>query len=146
MVSVGGIIYRINRGIIEVFFIKDPYGKWTFPKGRQEANETFTQTAVREIREETGFTGLEYLAPLGRTSFRFRRDVGVIQKTVHYLLFKAPADAQPKFKSPEEREQLGGEPIFEGRWVPMAQSFAVSSYKNSDHLLAQAYRLIAMGK
>ena len=142
MNSVGGIIFRWRRGMVEVFFIRDPFEKWTFPKGRQEEGETHIQTAEREIREETGLVGLQYVAPLGRTSFRFRRE-GLIQKTVHYLLFQAPFDAEPKFKTPEEREKLGGEPIFEGKWVPMPQAFAVSSYKNSDHLLAQAFRLIA---
>jgi 8-oxo-dGTP pyrophosphatase MutT (NUDIX family) len=134
-VSCGGIIYRRRGGVIEIFFIKDPFQRWTFPKGHQETGETYIETAVREIREETGLENLKMIAPLGRTSFRFRRDGTVIQKVVHFFLFEAPPDA---------KEHLTGEgAIFEARWVKMGQVFAVSSYKNSDKLLARALRIIA---
>ncbi len=94
-----------------------------------------SETAIREIREETGLTGLRLIAPLGRTSFRFRRQGVLIQKTVHFFLFEAPADA---------KEVLTGEgAIFEGKWVRTQTVFSVSSYKNSDRLLARALRIIA---
>ena len=31
-------------------------GEWSIPGGRQEAGETVRETAVREVREETGLT------------------------------------------------------------------------------------------
>lgn len=31
-------------------------GHWAFPKGHMEGNETESETALREIREETGLT------------------------------------------------------------------------------------------
>lgn len=90
---------------------------------------------MREIKEETGLTGLKYLAPLGRTSFVFRRQTGTIQKTVHLFLFEAPLDA---------KEHLTGEgAIFEGKWVKTHQVFSFSGYKNLDRLLARALRSIS---
>ncbi|MCI0479569.1 NUDIX domain-containing protein, partial [Candidatus Uhrbacteria bacterium] len=71
--STGGIVYRIRDGHVEFFFIRDGYGKWTFPKGKPKLGETLAQAAMREIREETGLTGLRYVASLGKTSFRYRR-------------------------------------------------------------------------
>ncbi|HWQ99413.1 MAG TPA: NUDIX domain-containing protein, partial [Candidatus Methylomirabilis sp.] len=94
--SAGGIIYRRRSGVVEVFFIKDPYSRWTFPKGHQELGESLAQTAVREIHEETGLTRLKLVAPLGRTSFRFRREGKTIEKTVHMFLFEAPPDAKER--------------------------------------------------
>ncbi len=142
--SAGGIVFRRRGNIVEIFFIKDPYQRWTFPKGKQEAGETYVQTAIREIKEETGLGDLRYVAPLGKTSFRFRREIGVIHKVVHYFLFEAPADARPTFKRREDVPE-GREVVLEGAWVPLHRAFNVSSYKNSDHLLAQAFRLIASG-
>jgi len=142
--SAGGIIFRKRNGAVEIFFIKDSYGRWTFPKGHQELGESLAETAVREIQEETGLDGLRLVGPLGKTSFRFRREVGVILKSVHYFLFEARADAKERFLSRAEVGE-GKELIQEGRWVPMRQAFSVSSYKNSDHLLASAFRLLAHG-
>jgi len=141
--AAGGIIYRVRAGIVEIFFIKDSYNRWTFPKGKQDLGETLAETAVREIGEEAGMTGLTYKAPLGKTSFRFRREGVAIYKSVHYFLFEAPANAEPKFRTRAEVGE-GRELIQEGRWVPMRQAFSVSSYKNSDHLLANAFRMIGM--
>jgi 8-oxo-dGTP pyrophosphatase MutT (NUDIX family) len=139
--SAGGIIFRIRAGVVEVFFIKDSYGRWSFPKGHQELGETLAETAIREISEETGMTGLAYQAPLGKTSFRFRREGATIYKSVHYFLFEAAATADAKFRTRAEVGE-GRELIQEGRWVPMRQAFSTSSYKNSDHLLANAFRII----
>lgn len=141
--SAGGIIFRVKNGTVEVFFIRDSYNRWTFPKGHQELGETLAETAIREIQEETGIQGLKYQAPLGKTSFRFRREGVAIHKSVHYFLFEASANTEPKFRTRAEVGE-GRELIQEGRWVPMRQAFSVSSYKNSDHLLANAFRIIGM--
>lgn len=134
-ISAGGIIYRRRGGSVEIFFIKDPFSRWTFPKGHQEEGENLVETAIREIEEETGLRGLRYISPLGRTSFRFRRPNGVIQKVVHIFLFEAPPDA---------KEHLTGEgAIFEGKWVKAQNVFSISGYKNLDRLLARALRAIA---
>lgn len=134
-------MFRRRSNTAEIFFVKDSYQRWTFPKGHQELGETLAQTAIREIREETGLAGLRLVGPIGKRLLRFRREVGVIHKTVHYFLFEAPADAREKFRT---RAEVGEnrELIQEGRWVPLRQAFAVSSYKNSDQLLARAFRMI----
>jgi 8-oxo-dGTP pyrophosphatase MutT (NUDIX family) len=139
--TAGGIIFRRRGRANEIFFIKDPFGRWTFPKGKQQTGETMVATAVREIKEETGLEGLRLIAPLGKTSFRFRREVGLIHKIVNYFLFEAPADAKEKLATPQDLPE-GKEPIFEAQWVPMHRAFSVSGYRNSDHLLARAFRLI----
>ncbi|PQP85907.1 NUDIX hydrolase, partial [Paenibacillus sp. AR247] len=42
----------------EVFMIQEKkasaYGLWNFPSGRREAGEDLAETAVREVKEETG--------------------------------------------------------------------------------------------
>ncbi len=134
-------MFRRREGAVEIFFIKDPYQRWAFPKGKHTSGETYIQTAIREIREETGLERLKYVAPLGKTSFRFRREEGVIHKIVFFFLFQAQPDAKEKLMTREEY-QVGKEPIFEAKWVPLEEAFSCSGYKNSDHLIAQAFRII----
>ncbi|MFA6429018.1 MAG: NUDIX domain-containing protein [Patescibacteria group bacterium] len=134
-VSAGGIIYRRRGGNIEIFFIKDPYGRWTFPKGHKELGESLAQTAVREIKEEAGLDRLRFVAPVGRTTFRFRREGTLIEKTVFFFLFEAPLEA---------KESMTGEgAIWEALWVKAYQAFSASGYRNLDRLLSKALRLIA---
>ncbi|MBD3251754.1 NUDIX domain-containing protein [Candidatus Uhrbacteria bacterium] len=133
-ISAGGIIYRKKGEQIEIFFIKDPYGRWTFAKGKQELGETLAETAVREIQEETGLEGLRLVAPLGRTSFRFKREVGVVETTVYFFLFEAPTDAKPNF--------TGEGDIWHGAWMKAHKAFSISGYGNLDRLLAKAMRII----
>lgn len=135
LMSAGGIVYRNRAGRIEIFFIKDPFGRWSFPKGKVALGETLAETAVREIREETGLDDLKLVAPLGYTSFRFWREAGLIEKTLYMFLFKA---------APTAREILTGDSaIFEGAWMPVHAAFQVSGYRNSDRLLGKAMRVIA---
>jgi 8-oxo-dGTP pyrophosphatase MutT (NUDIX family) len=120
---------------VEFFFIKDPYGKWTFPKGHQELGETLAETAIREIQEETGIVGLHFIAPLGRTSFRFRRNKTVIEKTVFLFLFEAPSDV---------KENLPGtEGITEAAWFRFDKAPVTSGYRNLDKIFAKAMKLTA---
>jgi len=56
-ISAGGVVYRKEGDRLELLMIEDRYGKWTLPKGKQEAGEEVEETALREIREETGLRG-----------------------------------------------------------------------------------------
>ena len=53
--SCGALVYRRHREQIELLLIKNRYGgHWSFPKGHVEGRETEVQTALREVKEETG--------------------------------------------------------------------------------------------
>ena len=86
-VSCGGVV--IFRGKILILY-KNQNGKymgWVLPKGTVEAGETHEQTALREVREETGVKG-EIVKYIGKTQYVFRNGNDVINKTVHwYLMF-----------------------------------------------------------
>lgn len=53
--SCGAIVYRKTQNQIDLLLIKNRYGgHWSFPKGHVEGAETEMQTALREVKEETG--------------------------------------------------------------------------------------------
>lgn len=83
---------------------------WLFPKGHQEPGETDEETARREIKEEAGLDGLEYIDDLGeipRPPYG-RPGEPLEQKTVRMFLFAASRGAAlaPTME------------IEEARWVP----------------------------
>ena len=62
--SCGAIVYRKYHGNLEILLIKHVNsGHWSFPKGHVEAGETEVETALREIKEETGIDVI--IAPKG---------------------------------------------------------------------------------
>ncbi len=136
--SAGGIIFRRNKGRVEILFLKREDGRWTFPKGKQQLGESFVVAAIREIREETGIADLRYVAPLGFTAFKYlerhQGPVKPVAKTVHFFLFEAPPEAQAHIP--------GTEGIVEAAWIRADRAFASMSYRNMDRILAKALRLI----
>ena len=54
-ISCGAVIARQTENGREILLIRHVNGgHWAFPKGHMEGNETESETALREIREETG--------------------------------------------------------------------------------------------
>ncbi|CAG7639464.1 hypothetical protein PAESOLCIP111_04038 [Paenibacillus solanacearum] len=88
-ISAGGVVFRKVGNDLQVQMIQDRYGKITLPKGKMESGETVEQTALREIREETGIEGA-ILQPLETITYQFNlAGVGLVDKEVHYYLVEA---------------------------------------------------------
>ena len=58
---------------------------WVLPKGTVEEGETFKQTALREVKEESGATG-EIIKYVGKTQYTFKGNDDTVSKTVHWYL------------------------------------------------------------
>lgn len=85
--SCGGIVYRKFHGNTEILLIKHiKSGYWSFPKGHVEKGETEEETAVREIKEETGID--VYIDPDFRETVTYspRKDA---KKDVVYFVARA---------------------------------------------------------
>jgi 8-oxo-dGTP pyrophosphatase MutT (NUDIX family) len=93
-VSAGGVVLAELRPDAPVALVahRSVRGtlQWTLPKGAQEQGETVTQTALREVREETGLE-VELVGPLDTIDYWFvwAPERTRYHKFVHYFLMRA---------------------------------------------------------
>jgi len=53
--AAGGLVERTMNGNVRVAIVRRTrYGDWVLPKGKPDGDESVEETAVREVREETG--------------------------------------------------------------------------------------------
>ena len=97
--SCGAVVFRKREGEPQILLIRHQNGgHWAFPKGHVEKKETEEETALREIREETGLKV--------KLDTDFRATVSYspkpeVMKEVVYFAAKADKDAAPKRQEEE---------------------------------------------
>jgi 8-oxo-dGTP pyrophosphatase MutT (NUDIX family) len=93
-VSAGGVVIAQPRSDAPVALVahRSVRGtlQWTLPKGAQEPGETVADTAMREVREETGLE-VELIGPLDTIDYWFvwAPEQTRYHKFVHYFLMRA---------------------------------------------------------
>ena len=129
--SAGGIVIRFVEGAPQLVVgrrRRDRDGvTWTLPKGTPHIPETTEETALREVREESGldvrivrrFDSIEYVFVQGRTR---------IHKTVHYFLM-VPAGGDLDRHDHE---------FDEVRWVPFDEASTILTFETERALVARA--------
>ncbi len=124
--SCGAIVYRKFHGNTEILLIKHVNsGHWSFPKGHVEEGETEEETALREVKEETGIDILVDTSFRETVQYYPRKDT---QKVVVYFLGKA----RNYDFIPQEEE------IAAIKWVEIGNAAAMLTYENDKTIVAKA--------
>ena len=83
--SCGVLVLRQQVDELYVVLLRHRFGgHWSFPKGHVEAGESERQTALREVREETGLTGIKLMDGF-RESVEYSPKPGVKKQVVYFL-------------------------------------------------------------
>jgi 8-oxo-dGTP pyrophosphatase MutT (NUDIX family) len=87
--AAGGVVMRGSGDSAEVVLAgRDSDRTWVFPKGTPDPGETIAETALREVREETGLE-VEIVRPIGVIEYWFAVPGERVHKLVHFFLMRA---------------------------------------------------------
>jgi 8-oxo-dGTP pyrophosphatase MutT (NUDIX family) len=113
-----------------------PPGVWALPKGRIDEGEKGEQTALREVREETGAGGRS-LGKLGDVRYVFTWDGERIFKVVSFFLVRY-GDGRLGDVPPDYRHEIA-----EVRWLPLEEAPRLLAYKGEQEMAARALARLA---
>lgn len=133
-VSAGGVLFRPVDGGFEVALIRLKGGKvYALPKGLVEEGEDPLETALREVREETGMAG-EPVASLGYVRYYYysREEDTRYFKLVHFYLLRYREGSEKD----HDWEVEGVE------WVPLERALRSLSYKGEREILEKAAAIL----
>ena len=126
--SAGAVLFRRESKKILYLILHYEEGHWSYPKGHIEKKEKIEETTVREIREETGITELEFIYGFRESiKYFFFSDGRRIFKTVVFLLAETPKK-EVKLSS----EHVGYE------WLSYQGALERITYKDEKTLLKKA--------
>ena len=131
-ISAGGLVIRAVGGQPEIVVgrrkrERDGY-VWSLPKGTPEEGETREETALREVREESGLE-VRILSYFDSISYSFVRTGERIEKTVYYYIMEAIGGSFEQYD--KEFDEL--------RWVRMDEAVRLLDFQTESGLVQRAY-------
>ena len=88
-ISSGVILFNDNGNVRQYLLLNYPTGHWDFIKGGMEDGENPRQTSIREAKEETGITDIEFIDGYEeKIEYFFRANNHDIHKKVIFFLAK----------------------------------------------------------
>ena len=121
---------RDRSGRARVVAVHRPrYDDWSFPKGKQAEGESIEQTALREVREETGLSCriTRVLEPV-EYSYESRKGDRK-EKRVHYFLMETDATLPDDLRA-------DGREVDRVEWLDAREALARLSYEADRKVLA----------
>lgn len=128
--SAGGVVVNDNKVLTIKWLSQNTI---EFPKGTIEDNETAPETAIREVKEETGYD-TEIVDELGDVIYEFDWTDGKhYAKTVtFYLMYLANEN------DPVKNLQTGED--FENNWIDINKAEEFLSHDDSKNILGRALK------
>jgi len=135
-VSAGGVVFRRRGERIEVALISvGERARWQLPKGLVGRGETPEETALREVREETGLEA-ELIAPLEKIEYwYFANERGArvrYHKFVHFFLMRYTSGSTADHDAE----------VNEARWFDLRDAQASLAFKGERQILERAEKAV----
>ena len=131
--SAGIVLFRNISNENEFLLLNYPQGHWDFIKGKMEKNETPRETALRETKEETGISDIEFIDGFEESvEYDFRFNDENIHKKVIFFLAKTET-LQTVSLSHEHNDYL---------WLGYNDALKKTTYGNAKNVLSKANELL----
>ena len=127
--SCGGVV--IYRGKILVLYkrYKNKYEGWVLPKGTVEMGQTHEETAIREVKEESGADAV-IRRYLGATHYNFSTSREMVNKEVLWYLMSSES-----YYSKPQREEY----FEDSGYYKYNEAFHLLRFPNEKQILEKAY-------
>lgn len=127
--SCGGVV--IYRGKILVLYkrYKNKYEGWVLPKGTVEMGETHEETAIREVKEESGADAV-IRRYVGTTHYNFSTSREIVNKEVLWYLMSSES-----YYSKPQREEY----FEDSGYYKYNEAFHLLRFPNEKQILEKAY-------
>jgi len=130
-VSAGVVIFREDSKLL-FLLLYYPSGHWDFVKGKIEENENTHQTVIRETKEETGITDLDFVDDFEESiEYDFQYEGELIHKKVIFFLAKTSIE---KIKISHEH--------LDYVWLEFEDALEKTTYQNARSVLSRANQLL----
>ena len=131
--SAGVVLFRNVSHEKSFLLLNYPQGHWDFIKGKMEQNETPHETALRETKEETGISDIEFIDGFEESvEYDFRFNDENIHKKVIFFLAKTET-LQTVSLSHEHNDYL---------WLGYNDALKKTTYGNAKNVLSKANELL----
>ncbi len=127
--SCGGVV--IFRGKILLLYknYRNKYEGWVLPKGTVEPGEEFKDTAIREVKEETGASAV-IIKYVGKSQYNFNTAQDMVMKEVHWYLMMADS----YFSKPQREEYF-----VDSGYYKYHEAYHLLKFANEKQILEKAY-------
>ena len=127
--SCGGVV--IFRGKILVLYknYKNKYEGWVLPKGTVESGESHEETALREVKEESGAKA-EIIKYVGKSQYSFSVPGDTVEKDVHWYLMIGNS----YFSKPQKEEYFEDSGFYKYH-----EAYHLLKFANERQILEKAY-------
>ncbi len=133
--SAGAVIFRDSKEGIVFLLLHYPSGHWDFVKGKIEKNENPHQTVIRETKEETGISDLNFIDKFEEIiKYDFEFEGELIHKKV--ILFLAKTNTEKITISHEHVDYA---------WLGYENALKKITYENAKSVLAKSNQLLTKG-
>ncbi len=133
--SAGGLVVRRLRGRPFLCVVRVKDGQVVaLPKGHPDHAESVAETALREVREETGVDA-EVVGRLGEVRYRYQRGGRRIAKVVEFFLLRYVSGDVDDHDHEVEH----------ARWIPAAQAAESLSYPGERDMVREALSRLERG-
>ncbi|MCD6109721.1 NUDIX domain-containing protein [bacterium] len=132
--SCGVVLYYMTKSSsAEILLLHYPEGHWGFPKGHTEKGEDDLQTALRELKEETGIGYVELVdAFKEKMHYLFKNKGETISKDVYFFLAKT---SNKNIELSYEHQNFD--------WLPYDEALKRLTFDNAKEILKKTKQFLA---
>ena len=127
--SCGGVVIFRDKILLLFKSYKNKSEGWVLPKGTVEPGEVYTETALREVLEETGAkaTIVKYI---GKSQYSFNVPEDVVEKDVHWYLMRS----ESYYSKPQREEHF-----IDSGYYKYHEAYHLLKFANERAMLERAY-------